>query len=363
MSLAQSLADVQELAERAGRPVQVMEVCGTHTMAAFRSGLRPLLPDSVRLLSGPGCPVCVTPNAYVDQAIAIAQQPGTLVTTFGDMLRVPGSYSSLEKARAAGAAVRVVYSPLDALRMARETPATTVVFLGIGFETTAPTVGWTVQEAARSGVANYAVLCAHKTMPHAMAGLLASGEVKVDGFLCPGHVSVITGARIYEFICREYHIPCVVTGFEPADMAAGIEQILRQIVVGHAEVGIQYSRSVTLDGNRAAQALLADVFEECDAAWRGLGVIPRSGLRIREPYAAHDAARRFADVPVPPPVEPRGCICGAVLRGVKTPLACPLFRTRCTPATPVGACMVSSEGTCAAYYRYALSAAGAGGAA
>jgi len=331
-----------------------MEVCGTHTMTAFRSGLRSLLPDQVRLLSGPGCPVCVTPSDFVDRAIAIACLPNTMVATFGDLVRVPGSASSLEKARAArGAAVSIVYSPLDALHLAEANPGTTVVFLGVGFETTAPTIGWTIREASRRKLGNYAVLCAHKTMPQAMSALLNSGEIRVDGFMCPGHVSIIIGARAYEFICRDHHIPCVVAGFEPADMAAALELLLEQHAAGVAKVEIEYSRSVTWDGNPAAQKLLADVFEPADAVWRGLGVIPGSGLRIRSAYVRFDAAARFPDLDLPPTAEPHGCRCGEVLRGLIVPHDCPLFGRRCTPATPVGACMVSSEGTCAAHFRYA----------
>lgn len=328
-----------------------MEVCGTHTMSAFRAGLRSVLPTSVSLLSGPGCPVCVTPNAFVDRAIALARRPGTRVATFGDMIRVPGTESSLEQARAAGASVRVVYSALDALQDARANPGVEVVFLGVGFETTVPGTAWALREA-RQGVANFSVLGAHKTMPHAMAALLRGGDVKVDGFICPGHVSVIIGADAYQFICRDFRIPCVVAGFEGVDMLAGIAMLLRQLVESRAEVEIQYTRTVTREGNAKARAMIDEVFEESDEEWRGLGLIARSGLRIREAFAAHDAARRFRDISVPAPVEPRGCACGDVLRGSKTPNECPLFRKRCTPDHPVGACMVSSEGTCAAYYRY-----------
>ncbi len=353
MSLQQAVSEIQALSARIGRTVQFMEVCGTHTMAVFRSGLRALLPPGVRLLSGPGCPVCVTPNQYVDQAIAIARQPGTLVTTFGDMMRVPGTECSLERARAAGAAVRIVYSPLDALKLAEQNPGTRVVFLGVGFETTAPAIGWTIQDAARRGILNYSALCAHKTMPQAMAALAASGELRVDGFICPGHVSIVTGTGIYEFLARDYKTPCVVAGFEAADIAQSMAMLLHQIAEGRSAVEIQYTRAVTPEGNPAAQAVIADVFEPSDENWRGIGVIPGSGLAVRAKYAQHDASKLFATVPVPPSREPAGCRCGEILRGVCTPSECPLFRKLCTPATPVGACMVSSEGTCSAYYRYA----------
>jgi hydrogenase expression/formation protein HypD len=353
VTLSGTLERLRDLAQALGRPVRLMEVCGTHTMAAFRSGLRSLLPPGVSLLSGPGCPVCVTPTSFVDHAIAIARQPGVCVATFGDLLRVPGTESSLERARAQGAEVRIVYSPLEALRLATGEPSTQVVFLGVGFETTAPAVAWTVREACRRGVAGYSVLCAHKTMPQAMAALLAGGEIGIDGFLCPGHVSTITGAAMYEPICRQYAIPCVIAGFEPADMAEGLAMLLSQCLEGRAAVEIQYHRCVTRHGNAAALGAIAEVFEPCDVEWRGLGLIAGSGLKLRDAFGACDAAPRFPSVSVPPSREPDGCACGDVLRGVRTPLDCPLFRTACTPGSPVGACMVSSEGTCAAYYRYA----------
>ncbi len=347
------IENIQRLSEKTGRAVKLMEVCGTHTMAAFRSGLRSLLPSNVLLLSGPGCPVCVTAGDYIDRAIVIAHEPNTLVASFGDMIRVPGTDSSLEEARAHGARVLVVYSPLDALNEAIRHPKTQVVFLGVGFETTAPAVAWTIRESKRQGVSNYSVLCAHKTIPPAMAALLRSGDVKIDGFMCPGHVSVIIGSRPYEFICRDYNIPCVVAGFETADMAVSIGILLQQILNHRAEVVIQYSRSVNESGNAEAQAIMNEVFEECDDRWRGLGMIPHSGLRIRKQFAQHDALTIFGNLNIPAPRERPGCICGAILKGTQLPADCPLFRTQCTPETPVGACMVSSEGTCAAYYKYA----------
>ncbi len=340
------------LAGKIGRPVKLMEVCGTHTMAAFRTGFRSLLPPGVSLLSGPGCPVCVTTADYVDLAIAIARQPDTVITTFGDMVRVPGTEMSLEQARARGAKVSVVYSPMDALELAAREPNTRVVFLGVGFETTTPSVAWTIRHAKKTGVRNYSVLCAHKVIPPAMAALLAAGDVKVDGFMCPGHVSVIIGSGAYEFICRDHHIPCVIAGFEAADMARAVELLLRQIAERRAAVENEYSRSVDAAGNGKARAAMDEVFEPCNAAWRGLGVIPGSGLRIRDVFAEHDAARHAEGLKVPAPREPAGCICGAILKGTRTPPECPLFGARCTPETPVGACMVSSEGTCSAYYKY-----------
>ena len=346
------VSEIRDLMSRLARPVRLMEVCGTHTMTAFRTGLRSLLPAEVTLLSGPGCPVCVTPVSYVDRALALAAQPGTLICTYGDMVRVPGSTATLEQARARGAMIRIVYSVLDALEEARQHPEWRVVFLGLGFETTAPATAWAAQTATLDQIANFYVLGGHKTMPQAMAALLAGGEVAIDGFLCPGHVSVITGTKIYEFICRDYRRPCVVTGFEGADMVEGIAMLLRQLAAGRSEVENQYRRSVKPGGNEKAQTLLAEVFCECDAEWRGLGLIPGSGLQLREAYAACDANRLLVKVDLPPPVEPAGCRCGEVIRGAVTPLDCPLFRRVCTPDRPVGACMVSSEGTCAAYYKY-----------
>jgi hydrogenase expression/formation protein HypD len=352
MPIQEHIAAITRLAEEIARPVKLMEVCGTHTMAAFRSGLRSLLPENVSLLSGPGCPVCVTPNAYLDKALAIVQQPDTIVATFGDMVRVPGSESSLEYARAQGATIRIVYSPADALEEAAANPSQQVVFLGVGFETTIPGIAWTIKEAAKKSITNYSVLCGHKIIPPAMEALL-QGEVKIDGFMCPGHVSVIIGADAYKPLCSSFHIPCVVTGFEPFDMIVGIEMLLDQIIKNQSTVEIQYVRSVTEQGNQSAQQLINEVFEVCDSGWRGIGTIPDSGLRIRDAYSDHDAEKKFKALEVPVSKEYPGCICGEILRGIKIPYDCGLFRKACTPATPVGACMVSSEGTCAAYYKYA----------
>ncbi|MFC1461571.1 hydrogenase formation protein HypD [Verrucomicrobiota bacterium] len=346
------LETIQELADRINRPIRIMEVCGTHTMTAFRSGLRSLLPGNIKLLSGPGCPVCVTPGEFIDRAIAISQLTGVSIATFGDLVRVRGTESSLELERAKGAKVRVVYSAGDALLQAEQNREQTVVFLGIGFETTIPTVAWTIKKAAAKNISNFLVLCAHKTMPQAMAGLLGGEEIRIDGFLCPGHVSAIIGSRPYEFICQDHHIPCVVAGFEPMDMVIAIEMLLKQLVENRAQVENEYTRGVSEQGNLNAQALIREVFEESDAEWRGLGTIPGSGLSIRDAFRAHDAEPAYAELDLPKPAGQSQCICGDILRGTRTPPECPLFRTSCTPATPAGACMVSSEGTCAAYYKY-----------
>lgn len=342
--------EARSLMQAIGRPVRLMEVCGTHTVAIFRAGLRSLFPEGLHLLSGPGCPVCVTPVAYVDQAIALAET-GAGIATFGDLVRVPGSRQSLEQARAEGGNIKVVYSPLDALAWAAENPQTPVVFLGVGFETTAPSVAITLQAAQARRVHNFRVLSGHKTVPRAMAALLGLGEIKIDGFLCPGHVSVIVGTRPYEFIPRQHGVPCAISGFEPLDIGRAILALLRQIAEKRAEVENHYPRSVKPEGNPSALAALETVFQDCDAAWRGIGGIPATGLAIRREYSDWDAAPLVPPA-LPEPLEPQGCICGEVLRGVKTPLECPLFRKSCSPSRPVGACMVSSEGTCAAYYKY-----------
>lgn len=344
--------EISELAAAIGRPMKLMEVCGTHTVAAFRSGLRSRLPQGVKLLSGPGCPVCVTPCAYIDQAIRIALERGVAVRTFGDMLRVPGSASSIEHARAQGADVKIVYSPMDALKEAAGRPGEKHVFLGVGFETTAPAVAWTIKEAARLGLGNFLVLCALKTMPAALKALLEGGEIRLDGLMCPGHVSAIIGARAYDFIPRDYGVPCVVSGFEPSDMLESIAMLLRMIREGRAEVMNQYLRAVDDSGNRLAWEAVMEVFEPCDAEWRGFGVIPGSGLQIRRAFAAHDASGVFALQSVPAGRKDSGCRCGDVLRGALSPDKCPLFGVACTPAAPMGPCMVSGEGACAAQYRY-----------
>jgi hydrogenase expression/formation protein HypD len=325
-----------------------MEVCGTHTMTVFRYGLRDLLPENVRLVSGPGCPVCVTPNGYIDKAIALARTSGVIVATFGDMIRVPGSRSSLEKESARGASVKAVYSTDDALDMARRRPGQEVVFLGIGFETTAPTVAASILEAAKQGLENYSVLCGHKTMPAVMAKLAQDSKMKIDGFLLPGHVSVITGTAPYAPLSNRCRKACVVAGFEPLDV---MQAILMLIVQRKPKVEIQYRRAMSAAGNAVARRQVSKVFAACDSVWRGIGAVRDSGLRIRREFSRFDAEARFRPK-VSPSREPAGCICGDVLKGIRTPPDCRLFGRACRPEHPVGACMVSSEGTCAAYYKY-----------
>jgi len=333
------------------RPLNLMEVCGTHTVAIFRHGIRQLLPPPLSMLSGPGCPVCVTTNADIDKAIALAEQSGVTLATFGDMMKVPGSYQSLQQVKADGSDVRVVYSPRDAVCMARDNPRRPVVFLAVGFETTAPTIAAALLEAEALGLKNFYLISVHKLIPPAMRALLAAGEVRIDGFICPGHVSVIIGSQPYQFIPQQYGVPCVITGFEPLDVLQGIEMLLRQIADGRAEVEIQYRRGVRPEGNPLARELVSRVFETSDADWRGLGCIPGSGLKLRPEYRRFDAEEAFAISP-PPAKEHKGCLCGDILRGVKTPPECPLFAKACTPERPVGPCMVSSEGTCAGWYQY-----------
>lgn len=331
-------------------PVKLMEVCGTHTVSIFRSGLRSLLPPGIVLLSGPGCPVCVTPTGYIDHAVELCRRKDIIIATFGDMIRVPGSRSSLEKERAKGARVQVVYSVVDALKLAESARPEKVVFLGVGFETTAPSIAAAILEARRRKMDNFFVLSAHKLIPPAMKALIESGS-EIDAFICPGHVSTIIGARAYVEISNVYKKPCVIAGFEPLDVLRSILMILDQMAGGVSRTEIQYLRAVKWDGNETAQRLMQTVFEPCDAEWRGLGIIPRSGLRIRDEFEGHDATKRF-QVDLPEPCDPPRCLCGQVLRGLKFPTDCGLFARVCTPATPVGPCMVSSEGTCSAYFKY-----------
>lgn len=333
------------------KPARFMEICGTHTVAIFKTGVRGVLPQHLSLISGPGCPVCVTATRDIDKAIKAAGVPGVIVTTFGDMIRVPGSESSLKREKGRGADVRMVYSTMDALELAQRNPDKRVVFLGIGFETTAPTIAAAVIAAKNQGIDNFSVLSCHKLLPPAMDALLSGGDLDVSGFICPGHVSVVIGTKPYEAVASQYGTPCVVVGFEPLDILQGIYMLVSQIEAGESRVEIQYARAVTAEGNQNALNAMFRVFEPCDSPWRGLGFIPRSGLAFREEYRDFDAEAVF-DLAVPDSPEPPECRCGDILRGVITPVACKLFRKLCTPENPVGPCMVSSEGTCAAYYRY-----------
>lgn len=329
----------------------LMEVCGTHTVAIARNGIRDLMPEGLRLASGPGCPVCVTCNRDIDTVIALARIPNVTITTFGDMTRVPGSTSSLLAEQAAGRSVEIVYSPLDALAFAKAHPEREVVFVGVGFETTTPLVAMAIKRAKAMGLSNFTVFTAHKNMPGALELLVGDPTLELDALILPGHVSTIIGAEPYRFLAEKYGIPGVITGFEPVDVLQGIAMLVRQLHEGRAEIEIAYARGVMPEGNPVALAAIDEVFETCTATWRGLGDIPGSGYRIREEFADFDAVRRF-EPDVEPTRDPKGCRCGDVLRARIAPNECPLFRTVCTPENPVGPCMVSSEGSCAAYYRY-----------
>ncbi len=346
--LAQQLHD---LCRVRGRRIQLMEVCGTHTVSVFRNGLRALLPEPLRLVSGPGCPVCVTAQRHIDAAIELAARDGVLLATYGDMMRVPGRSGSLERLRAQGAQVRVVNSARSALDLARANPERPVVFLGVGFETTAPATAATVLEAAREQITNFSVLMCHKLVVPAMQALLSAGNVPLDGFLAPGHVSVIIGAGAYRPIVEQHRRPVVVAGFEPAQIMQALLHLVRQVVEGRAEVENVYSGVVSAAGNRVALQLLARVFVVADAPWRELGVIPQSGLELAPAYRRFDALERFG-VELGEDEEHPLCRCGAVITGQVEPRDCPAFARQCTPLSPIGPCMVSSEGTCAAWYKY-----------
>jgi len=337
--------------ERSTRSVRFMEFCGGHTHAIFRHGLRQMLPPTVELRAGPGCPVCVTANADLDRAIALAKLPDVILTTFGDMLKVPGSYGSLQEAKAEGADVRMVYSPLDALQIARQHPERAIIFLGIGFETTAPTVAASILQAEAEGLDNFYVLSLHKLTPPATRAILDAGEVNLSGIIGPGHVTTVIGSEAWEFLPQDYGVPCAVAGFEPLDILRAVAALVEMAEDGRPAVVNAYSRSVRPEGNRNALEVMYRVFEVSEADWRGLGRVPASGLALRPEYARFDAALAFPVDPGPTR-EHKGCRCGDVLRGVAEPTDCPLFRRVCTPVHPVGPCMVSAEGACAAWYQY-----------
>jgi hydrogenase expression/formation protein HypD len=342
---------IKDIAPRIKEEITLMEVCGTHTVAIFKSGIKSILPDNIKLISGPGCPVCVTPNQYLDRAIALSRKDGLILTTFGDMMKVPGSSSSLEKEKTKGKDIRIVYSTMDALNIAQENPNKKVIFLGVGFETTAPTVAFALKKAKSKKVKNFFVLSAHKLIPPALRFLVQSQELNVNGFICPGHVSTIIGTKPYEFLVSEFNLPCVISGFEPLDLFQSLYILLNQLKTKKAKVDNQYFRAVKRNGNPKALNLMDAVFEEEDSAWRGIGIIPGSGLVIKDEYQEFDAQKKIT-VEVEKNREPKGCLCGLVIQGKKSPLDCVLFSKKCTPQSPVGPCMVSSEGSCQAYYKY-----------
>ncbi|MBN1655790.1 MAG: hydrogenase formation protein HypD [Deltaproteobacteria bacterium] len=350
---------LRRLADWRGDELTFMEVCGTHTVSAARSGLHSLLPRSIRLISGPGCPVCVTPVSYVDHALALSKLPEVTIVTFGDLVRVPGSSAngpekappSLAWAKARGADVKVVYSPLDALELARELKDRQVVFLSVGFETTTPVIAAALQQAIDSGIENFSLLTANKTIIQPLLALGTSSEIKIHGFLCPGHVSVVIGSNAYRSLAEIHGIPCAIAGFEPLEMVRAIVALTEQVSQNHPRVDNCYRAAVRPEGNSKALEVMFKLFEPCDSVWRGIGEISDSGLKLRAEYRKYDAAQRFK-VELPPVLEPLGCRCGDVLRGVISPSRCGLFGKSCTPDSPKGACMVSSEGSCAAYYQF-----------
>jgi hydrogenase expression/formation protein HypD len=339
------------IAHIASRPWTIMEICGGQTHAILKYGLDQLLPGSLTLVHGPGCPVCVTPVEQIDKAIEIAGVPGAILTSFGDMLRVPGNRIDLQTARARGGDVRMVYSPLDAVTLARENPTREVVFFAVGFETTAPTTALAVLQARQAGLRNFTLLAAHVRVPPAVRAILEAPGSRIQGFLAPGHVCTVMGFREYEELAKRHNVPIVVTGFEPIDILQGTLECLRLLEAGRPVVENAYARSVRRDGNLRAQALITEVFEPVDRAWRGIGTIPGSGLALRATLCDFDAEERFGRVVAGSESETE-CIAGLVLQGLKQPLECPAFATRCTPERPLGAPMVSSEGACAAYFRY-----------
>jgi len=350
------LKEINELVEQIDicktRPLAIMEVCGGHTHSIFRYGLEGMLPKEIELIHGPGCPVCVLPMGRVDDCVALAEMPDTIFTTFGDAMRVPGSKKSLLQAKADGADVRMVYSPLDALDLARKNPDKEVVFFGLGFETTMPSTAFTVLQAKEDGIKNFSLFCNHITIIPTVKAILDSPDMQIDGFLGPGHVSMVIGIEPYEFIADHYNRPLVVAGFEPLDVLHSIWMVLKQIAEGRAEIENQYSRIVPDEGNDEALAAVAEVFELREFfEWRGLGSIDHSGVRMRKEFVDFDAERKFV-VPDIKIADPKACQCGEVLKGVIKPFACKVFGKACTPETPLGALMVSSEGACAAYYQY-----------
>jgi len=350
-NLARKIA--AQIATRSGKDINIMEFCGGHTHAIMRYGIRTMLPQTIDLRSGPGCPVCVTANSDLDKVIAIAQLPEVIMTTFGDMVRVPGSNSSLQQAKAEGSDIRVVYSALDALEIARNNTQKQVVLVGIGFETTAPTIAAAIIQAEKEGLKNFTTLSLLKCTPPVIRALLQSGELRLDGIIGPGHVSAIIGSYPYNFIPDEYGVGCVISGFEPLDILLCIDRLVQQHELGRQTVEISYRRAVKPEGNIKALEIMDKVFVPQAADWRGIGVIPDSGLGLRDSYERFDTDKLFK-VSLKPAKEPAGCRCGEVIRGVLNPSQCGLFGSVCTPESPVGPCMVSGEGACAAHYRYRM---------
>ncbi len=341
---------IEKIGKLSKKKIRLMEVCGTHTMSIFRSGARSVLPDGIKLISGPGCPVCVTAQNEIDSFIELAGKNDVIITTFGDLMRVPGDGSSLRDEKASGRDVRIVYSTFDALDMAKKNPDKKVVFLGVGFETTAPTVAASIIAAVEAGIDNYSVFSAHKLVPPALSALM-NMKINIDGFILPGHVSVMIGEKAYVDFFNKHRLPCVIAGFEPVDILNAVLTLVKQIEFKKPELANVYLRGVSHEGNRKAMSICGKVFETVDTNWRGLGIIPGSGLKIRSAFSKFDAEKIFNICPGPSE-EPKGCACGEILTGVRTPPQCPLYKKVCSPMKPVGPCMVSGEGACAAYYKY-----------
>ena len=350
-AIKQRLDNIEKLCRDIGREISIMEVCGTHTVSLMRSGVKSMLPEQIRLISGPGCPVCVTSQGYIDAACQLSLKDDVIICSYGDMLRVPGDKGSLEKYKALGADVRIVYSARDAIGVAKSNLDKSVVFLAVGFETTTPPTALTIKEARAEGIDNLYMLCAHKLVIPAMEILLGAEKVNIDGFMCPGHVSVVIGADAYKVIVEKFNRPCVITGFEPEQMVAGIEAIVAQIAADDIKVENKYNIAVKDAGNVIAQNVINEVFKVSDVIWRAMGVLPKSGLELKDEYRDFDARVKFG-LNIEQDKEIPGCRCGEVIQGIVNPKQCPLFGKKCSPAEPVGPCMVSSEGTCAAWYKY-----------
>lgn len=354
MDISHLLNEIKILAKKIDRPLRIMEVCGTHTVSIFRHGIRRVLPKNIELVSGPGCPVCVTDDSYIDKAIAYAKREDVVITTFGDMLKVPGSYSSLNEAKAMGADIRVVYSPLDSILTAKENVSKKTIFLAVGFETTAPTAAALTVAAKTENIGNLFLLSAQKLVPPALRALLEDENVKVDGFLLPGHVAVVLGLSPFDFVAKEYNTPGVVAGFEAEEILRAIYMILSMIKNNEAKILNAYPNVVKDEGNEAARNMADMVYEKTDALWRGIGVIPLSGLKMRKDFADFDIERQIP-VEIKTKAKNTACRCADVLKGALTPKECSLFAKACSPEHPIGPCMVSVEGVCAAYYKYGRS--------
>ncbi len=345
--------EIKALAKQLPKPIKIMEVCGGHTHTIMKYGINQLLPENIEFIHGPGCPVCVMPKNRIDHAYALSLQPNVILVTLGDMIKVPGSNGSLQDARSKGADVRYAYSPLDSLKIAKENPDKSVIYFAIGFETTTPMTAALIEQAQKEGVENLLYHVNHVVVPEPVEAIMDDGRAQIDAFIGPSHVSVITGAKIYAPIVEKYRTPIAVSGFEPVDVLAGVKMIVEQMIRGEAKLEIQYTRSVSMEGNLKAQALMEKYFTKCDFQWRGLGVIKDSALRLKDEYAHLDAEIRYqAILPKEAAEEHKLCLCGEILKGLAKPDDCKIFRKLCTPQNPLGSCMVSSEGACAAYYKY-----------